>query len=214
VVVAVVAMRMMQVPIYEVVDVIAMRHGFVAAIRPVPVVRLVAAGVMVWITAVRILPAHGDDMLMGAASLGVFKPAMVEIIDMAFMLHGDVPTAGAMDVRRSLVGTVLFGCHRRSFLPTPSSAGDYAGGRDVERSLTRLASGSGQSDLRRRFPQHPHKQPLPDGHHLERPRSQSTSPSRATFGCEGYLCLGFLKERLGMRLDIRISFRLPLLATS
>ena len=125
VVVAVVAMRMMQAPIYEIVDVIAMRHSFVAAIRPVPVLRLMAACVMVRIAAVRIPCAHGDYMLIGTAPLGVFEPAMIEIIDMAFMLHGDVPAAWAMDVRRSLVGTVLFGCHGGSFLPTPqSSVGD------------------------------------------------------------------------------------------
>jgi hypothetical protein len=98
VVVAVVAMRMMQAPIYEIVDVIAMRHSFVAAIRPVPVLRLMAAGVMVRIAAVRIPCAHGDDMLIGTARLGVFEPAVIEIIDMAFMLHGDVPAAWAMDV--------------------------------------------------------------------------------------------------------------------
>jgi hypothetical protein len=134
VVVAVVAMRMMQAPIYEIVDVIAMRHGFVPAIRPVPVLRLVATGVMVRIAAVRILCAHGDDMLIGTAPLTMFEPAMIEIIDVAFMLHGDVPAAWAMDVRRGLMRTVLFGCHGGSFLPTAqSSAGDYAGGGDVER---------------------------------------------------------------------------------
>jgi len=138
VVVAVVAMRMMQAPIYEIVDVIAMRHGFVAAIRPVPVLRLMAAGVMVRIAAVRIPCAHGDDMLIGTAPLAVLEPAMIEIIDMAFMLHGDVPAAWAMDVRRSLVGTVRFGCHGGSFPPTPqSSAGDYASGGDVERRTSR-----------------------------------------------------------------------------
>lgn len=117
VVVAVIAMRMMQTPVYEIVDVIAMRHGFVAAIRPVPVLRLVAGGVMVRIAAARIPCTHADDMLIGTAPLGVFEPAMIEIIDMAFVLHGDVPAAWAMDVRRNLVGTALFGGHGGSFLP-------------------------------------------------------------------------------------------------
>lgn len=116
-VVAVSAMRMMQTPVYEIVDVIAMRHGFVAAIRPVPVLRLVAGGVMVRIAAARIPCTHADDMLIGTAPLGVFEPAMIEIIDMAFVLHGDVPAAWAMDVRRNLVGTALFGGHGGSFLP-------------------------------------------------------------------------------------------------
>jgi hypothetical protein len=89
----------MQTPVYEIVDVIAMGHGFVAAIRPVPVLRLVTGGVMVRIAAVRILCAHGDDMLIGTTPLGVFEPAVIEIIDMAFVLHGDVPAAWAMDVR-------------------------------------------------------------------------------------------------------------------
>lgn len=101
VIVAVVAMRMMQAAVDEVIDMIAVGHDFVAAIRPVAMRRLVAAGVMLRIATVRIAVAHGDHMLLGATGLAMLKASMIEIIDMAFVLHGEMAASGAMNVRRS-----------------------------------------------------------------------------------------------------------------
>lgn len=69
VVVAVIAVRMMQTAVHQIVDMIAMRDSFVAAVGPVTVCRIVAARVVVRIAAVRIAVAHGDHMTLGATAL-------------------------------------------------------------------------------------------------------------------------------------------------
>jgi hypothetical protein len=126
-VVAVIAVRMMQPALDQIVDVVAMRHGFMAAIRPVPVRCVVTAGAEFWIAAIRIAVTHGDDMLLGVAVLGMLKVAVIEVIDMAFVLHGEMAASGAVNVRRGLAGTALFGCHGGSFSCPPSiSGGKYA----------------------------------------------------------------------------------------
>jgi hypothetical protein len=122
VVIAVVAVRMMEPAIHEIIDMIAMRHGFVAATRPMPMRRLVAGSVMLRITAVRIAIAHRDHMMVSAASLGVLKATVIEIIDVAFVPHGEMATSGAMNVRRSLAGSALFGCHGGSSVDHPQSS--------------------------------------------------------------------------------------------
>jgi hypothetical protein len=98
-VVAVIAVRMMQPALDKVVDVVAMRHGFMAAIRPVPMRCLVAAGAVLRIAAVRIRVGHSDHMLLGSTALGMLKAAVIEIIDMVSMLDGEMAAGGAMNVR-------------------------------------------------------------------------------------------------------------------
>ncbi len=122
VVVAVIAVRTMQAAVHEIVDMIAMRHGFVAAIRPVAMRRFVAGCVMLRIAAVRIPVAYGNHMLLGAAALGMLKSAVGDIIDVAFMPHGKMAASGAVNVRRSLAGTALFKCHGGSSIPHPQSS--------------------------------------------------------------------------------------------
>jgi hypothetical protein len=122
VVVAVIAVWVMQPALDKVVDVVAMRHGFMAAIRPMPVRCVVAAGAKLRITAVRIAVIHGDDMLLGAAVLGMLKVAVIKVIDVTFMLHGEMAASGAVDVRRSVTGTALLGCHGGSSIAHPQSA--------------------------------------------------------------------------------------------
>jgi hypothetical protein len=116
-----IAVWMVQPAVDQIVDVVAMRHGFMAAIGPVPVRRVVASGMELRIAAVRIAVAHGDDMLLGATVLGMLKVAMIEVIDVAVMLDGEMAARGAVNVRRSLAGTALFGCHGGSFVAHPQS---------------------------------------------------------------------------------------------
>jgi hypothetical protein len=143
VIVAVIAVRMMQPAVDQIIDVIAMRHGFMAAIRPVPVRCVVAAGVELWIAAVRIAVTDGDDMLFGAAVLGMLKVAVIQIIDVAVMLHGEMAASGAVNVRRSLAGTALFGCHGGSLVAHPQSAPENrpngGGGKEAHRDALKCA---------------------------------------------------------------------------
>jgi hypothetical protein len=92
-----VAVRMMQAAVHEIIDMVAMRHGLVAAVGSMTVCRIVAGGVVLWIAAIRIALAHGDHMTLGAAVLGMLQAAVIEIIDVAFVLHGEMTAGGAMN---------------------------------------------------------------------------------------------------------------------
>ena len=67
-----IAVQMMQPAVHKIVDMAAVRHGFVAAIRPVPVRRLVAGCVTLWIAAVRVPVGYRNHMLLRAVVRGMF----------------------------------------------------------------------------------------------------------------------------------------------
>jgi hypothetical protein len=94
-----VAVRVMQAPVHQIIDMVAVRHGLVAAVRAVTVSGIVAGGVILGIAAIRIDVTHRDRVLICPAALAVFKAAVIEIIDMAFMLDGEVAAARAVHMR-------------------------------------------------------------------------------------------------------------------
>jgi hypothetical protein len=102
VVVAMIAMGMMQPSTHDVIDVVAMGHGFVPAGRAM-LVR--AAGLR------RAL--HGicgidcDDMLINVILMQVMKMAVMEIVDMALMADRRMPAVGTVLV--GMVGMMLLG---------------------------------------------------------------------------------------------------------
>ncbi len=99
VIVAVIAVRMVQPPIDQIIDMVAVGHGFVAAIGTVPMPGRVTGRVAFGIAAVGIAVADRNHMLLDAAMVEMFKMAVIEIIDVAFMPHGEMAASGAMDVR-------------------------------------------------------------------------------------------------------------------
>jgi hypothetical protein len=121
VVVAMIAMGMMQPSTHEVIDVVAMGHGFVPAGRAM-LVR--AAGLR------RAL--HGicgvdcDDMLINVILMQVMKMAVMEIVDMALMTDRRMRAVGTVLV--GMIGMMLLGAGGHSILPSLSTvrgAGGY-----------------------------------------------------------------------------------------
>ena len=106
VVVAVVAVRVVQVAIDEVIDVVAMWHRFVAAAGAVDVSGFVAAAVVVGRAGVRVGGADGDAVFIDVVAMRVVQVAVVQVIDVAVVLDGGVAAARAVLVR--VVGVVRF----------------------------------------------------------------------------------------------------------
>jgi hypothetical protein len=102
VVVAVVAVRMMQVTVDQVVDVVAVRHRLVAATWTVAMVRVMAGAAMVGRAAVGVPLAHGDDMLVDVVLVRMMQVAVMEIVDVAIMAHREMAAPGT--VRMRMVG--------------------------------------------------------------------------------------------------------------
>ena len=101
-VVAVVTVRMVQMAIDEVIDVVAMRHRFVAAAGAMHV----AVAVMVGGADVRVGGADGDGVFIDVVAVRVVQVAVVQVINVAFVLDGGVAAACAVLV--FVVGVVRF----------------------------------------------------------------------------------------------------------
>lgn len=97
-----IAVRMVQMAIDQIVDVVAVRDGLMAATRTVPVRRLMAAAAMLRRAAVGIGGADLHDMLIDAAIMRVVQMAVVQIVDVALVANRNVPAA--RPVRMLMVG--------------------------------------------------------------------------------------------------------------
>lgn len=87
-VVAVVAVRMVQVAVDEIVDMIAMRHRFMAAPGSVHMARLVAAAVSRAL--IRIGRVNFEPVFVYVIAVRVMQVAVMQIIDMVAMLDRGV----------------------------------------------------------------------------------------------------------------------------
>jgi hypothetical protein len=103
VVVAVVAVRMVQVPIYQVVGVVAVGNSGVAAVWAVLVVLLVTATIVVWRANGWVRRVDGQGMLLDRAAVLVVQVAVMQVINVPLMQNAGVPAAGAVLVRVTLV---------------------------------------------------------------------------------------------------------------
>jgi hypothetical protein len=94
VIVAMTAVRMVQVAIHEVIDVVVVRHRFMAAIRAVDVSGIVTRcrrG-----AAVRISGADFDNVFIDVIGVRMMQMPFVQVIDMTVVFHGRVAAAGAV----------------------------------------------------------------------------------------------------------------------
>lgn len=98
-VVAMVAVRMMQVAVDKEVDMVAVRHGLVAAARPVPVALIVTGADVIGRAGAGIAGAHLEDMLVDMAAVRVMEMAVVQIVDVITMLDRSMAAGWAMLVR-------------------------------------------------------------------------------------------------------------------
>jgi hypothetical protein len=106
VVIAMTIMRVMQSSVYEVIDVVAVGHGFVSAARPM---RMRAPGL--GRAACRVRGADLDDMEVDVVPMHVVQAAIVQIVDMAVVAHSGVPAARTMLM--CMIGMMRFGAGGR-----------------------------------------------------------------------------------------------------
>jgi hypothetical protein len=92
VIVAMTAMGVVKTAVHQVIDVIAMRHGFMTAARAM------AMGVLVDLlcAAHRILGTHLDDMLFGMSAARIHKAAIVQIVHVIPMADSRMTTVWAV----------------------------------------------------------------------------------------------------------------------
>ena len=89
---------MVQMAIHQVINMVAMRHGFVAAIGTVSVGLRIGGAALVWRTFLRIRRSHLNLMVIHMITVSVMQVAIVKIISVAVVFHGGVPAVWAMHV--------------------------------------------------------------------------------------------------------------------
>ena len=95
-IVAVFAMRVVQMIADPVIDMVAMRHRVMAAAGTVNMTGFMPGAAMVRGAAFRVLARHREHVLVAVIAVRVVQMAVVQVIDMAVMAHGLMPAAGAV----------------------------------------------------------------------------------------------------------------------
>lgn len=121
-VVAVVFVRMVEVAIHEVIDVVAVGHRFVAAAGAVDVAGFVAAAGVGGRAGVGVGGGHFDDVLVEVVAVGRVEVAVVEVVHVVAVLDGNVSAAFAMDM--GMVGmNAMFAHQDRPFREVGGTTG-------------------------------------------------------------------------------------------
>jgi len=86
------------VTVMNVVDVVTVRDGFVAATGAMDVAGLVAAAFVLGRAVVGVGGRDGDHVLVDVVAVRMMQVAVVQVVDMTVMPDGRVAAAGAMGV--------------------------------------------------------------------------------------------------------------------
>lgn len=113
-----IAVRVVQTTVDQIIDVIAMRDRLVAAIRPVNVPGIMARAGLAVIAGVRVLGADLDDMLVDMIAMRMMEMAIMQIIHMVAVADGSVAAALAVLMRVIMVDVAIV-AHGSSFLNVP-----------------------------------------------------------------------------------------------
>jgi hypothetical protein len=98
VVVAVVAVGVMEMVAHEVIDMVAVGHCFVPAVVAVDVLGVVVGTAVAGRAAVGVLGVDLQDVLVDVVPVGVVEMAVVHVVDVVGVRYGRVPAAGCVVV--------------------------------------------------------------------------------------------------------------------
>ena len=90
------AFGMMQVPVNQVIDVIAVRYGLVAATGSMFMALFVAAAIVVRSCGCRISRVNWNHVLVHVPLMQIMQVPVVEIVRVSLVLNSGMSTAGAV----------------------------------------------------------------------------------------------------------------------
>ena len=125
-VIAMITMRMMQMAVDQVIDVIAVRYRFVSASGTVDVSRLVAAATVVRCASFRIFRANLQPVLVDVITMWMVQMTIMQIIDVIAVPDSSMAAVGTMLV--VMVCMMRFVASRHSDAPRFTGYCQRAGG--------------------------------------------------------------------------------------
>jgi hypothetical protein len=105
----VVAVRVVEVAFDQVIDVVSVRHGFMAAARPMPMSLVVLAAIVVGSAGGGVGAADGQTVFLNLVAFVVVQVTIVQIVGVAVVLDGRV--AAVWPVLMGVAFVVI--CHAR-----------------------------------------------------------------------------------------------------
>jgi len=124
VIIAVIAMRVVQMIADAIIDMVAVGHSLVTAARTMHMTGVVTAAAMVGGANIRVRGRYLDHMLVDVPFMWMVQMAVMQIVDMLFVAHGLVSAAGTVLVR--MFGVLWGGAgvsHWFASFPCPGPAG-------------------------------------------------------------------------------------------
>lgn len=100
-------MGMVEMIANQIVDVVSVRHGFVATPRTMRVTRFMSATEMLRRAGGGVPPADFDRALVDVVAVHRVQATVVEVIDVVSVADGGMPASFAMDVRMLRMDFVL-----------------------------------------------------------------------------------------------------------
>jgi len=110
-----IAMWMMEVTVDQIVDVIAMRYGFVSATWPMHMTGLMPTALVIGRAAIRIGRGDLQTVLVHVVTVRVMQMAVVQIVDVIPVPDSRMAAGGAVLVIMMGVMRFVTGCHGCSF---------------------------------------------------------------------------------------------------
>jgi hypothetical protein len=107
------AFGVMQVPVDQVIDMIAVRHGLVAATCSMRMTLFMAATIVVRSCGCRISRVDGNHVLVHMPFVQMVQVSVVEIVRVPLVLDAGMPAAGAVLMGVRVVSLTLV-CHEIS----------------------------------------------------------------------------------------------------
>jgi hypothetical protein len=90
--------RMVEVPLYQIVGVVAMNHRFMSAVRPMNVIGRVGSALVFGCTTVLIHSTGCQRVFLNSVTVHMMEMTVVEIIDVAIVPYGSVAAIRTMDM--------------------------------------------------------------------------------------------------------------------
>lgn len=112
-VVTMVAMGMVQMPVHQVIHMITVGYCRMTAFRAMHMPWFMSCAMMRWRAYIRVGCRYRNHMFIHMGFMRMMQVPIVQVIDMAFMHNGRMPTIRPMLVGMLMVMRVFTGCHSR-----------------------------------------------------------------------------------------------------
>jgi hypothetical protein len=94
-----IAMRVVQASIDQIINMIPVGNSFMAAVRAMPMFLIMSGSAMFWIAPIGIYRANFNHVIFSAPAVNMLQMTVVEIIDVVLVANGNMATSWTVHMR-------------------------------------------------------------------------------------------------------------------